>query len=45
MGTWPILDPITRRLAVPRWFVILSVIAVLAFAAGFMVFGGGNMGN
>jgi len=29
----------------PRSLVILAVIAVLAFAAGFLVFGGGNMGN
>ncbi len=36
---------IRRRLAVPRSLVILSVIALLALVAGFLVFGGGNMGN
>jgi hypothetical protein len=29
----------------PRSLVILAVIALLAFAAGFLAFGGGNMGN
>jgi hypothetical protein len=28
----------------PRWLVILIVIAVIAMAAGFFVFGGANMG-
>jgi len=29
----------------PRWLVILSVVAALALVAGFLAFGGGNMGN
>ena len=33
------------RLALPRSLVILAVIAVLALVAGFLAFGGGNMGN
>ena len=34
-----------RRLAVRRPFVILAVIAVLAFLAGYLTFAGGNMGH
>jgi hypothetical protein len=30
---------------VPRWLVILSIVAVLALIAGFVTFGGGNMGR
>lgn len=33
------------RLALPRALVILAAIAALALAAGFLVFGSGNMGN
>jgi len=29
----------------PRWLVILSVVAILALIAGFLAFGGGNMGS
>jgi len=29
----------------PRWLVIIAIIAVLAMIAGFLVFGGGNMGT
>ena len=28
----------------PRWLIVIAVIAVLAMAAGFFVFGGGHMG-
>jgi hypothetical protein len=31
--------------AVPRWLVILSIVAVVALIAGFVAFGGGNMGR
>jgi len=30
---------------VPRTFVIIAAIAVLALIAGFLAFGGGNMGH
>jgi len=30
---------------VPRWLIFIGVIAILAMIAGFMVFGGGNMGH
>jgi hypothetical protein len=30
---------------VPRWLVIISIVAVLALIAGFVTFGGGNMGR
>ena len=30
---------------VPRWLIILSAVAVLALIAGFVTFGGGNMGR
>jgi len=30
---------------VPRWLVILAVIAAVATIAGFLVFGGANMGH
>jgi hypothetical protein len=33
------------RTAVPRWLVILSIVAVIALIAGFVTFGGGNMGR
>jgi len=36
---------ILERLAVPRTFVIIAAIAVLALIAGFLAFGGGNMGH
>jgi hypothetical protein len=29
----------------PRWLVILSAVAVVALIAGFVTFGGGNMGQ
>jgi hypothetical protein len=29
----------------PRWLWILGAVAVLAMIAGFMTFGGGNMGR
>jgi len=31
--------------AVPRWLVILSIVAVIALIAGFVTFGGANMGR
>jgi len=31
--------------SVPRWLVILSAVAVAALIAGFVTFGGGNMGR
>jgi hypothetical protein len=34
-----------RRLALPRSVVIIIAIALLALIAGFLAFGGGNMGN
>lgn len=30
---------------VPRWLIILGAVAVLALIAGFVTFGGGNMGR
>jgi hypothetical protein len=33
------------RIAVPRWLVILGIVAVIALIAGFVTFGGGNMGH
>jgi len=30
---------------VPRWSIIIAVIAVAAMVAGFLVFGGANMGH
>lgn len=29
----------------PRWLVILGAVAVIALIAGFVTFGGGNMGR
>jgi hypothetical protein len=29
----------------PRWLVVLAIIAVAAMIAGFLVFGAGNMGH
>jgi hypothetical protein len=29
----------------PRWLIVIAVIAVIAMAAGFLVFGGANMGH
>ena len=29
----------------PRWLVILSAVTVVALIAGFVTFGGGNMGQ
>jgi hypothetical protein len=29
----------------PRWLIILAVIALVATIAGFLAFGGGNMGH
>jgi hypothetical protein len=29
----------------PRWFIVLAVIALVAMIAGFLVFGGANMGH
>jgi hypothetical protein len=37
--------PHRRRLALSRSIVILITIAVFALLAGFLMFGGGNMGN
>jgi len=34
-----------ERLAVPRALVIIAVIALIALIAGFLAFGGGNMGH
>ena len=30
---------------VPRWLIILGAVAVVALIAGFVTFGGGNMGR
>jgi hypothetical protein len=30
---------------VPRWLIVLAAVAVIAMVAGFLVFGGGNMGH
>jgi hypothetical protein len=30
---------------VPRWLIIIGIIAVVAMLAGFLVFGGANMGH
>ena len=35
----------TERLAVPRAAIILGIIALIAIVAGFLAFGGGNMGH
>jgi hypothetical protein len=29
----------------PRWLIVLAVIALVAMIAGFLVFGGANMGH
>jgi len=29
----------------PRWLIILGAVAVIALVAGFVTFGGGNMGH
>jgi hypothetical protein len=29
----------------PRWLLILGAVAVIALIAGFVTFGGGNMGH
>jgi hypothetical protein len=29
----------------PRWLLILGAVALIAMIAGFMTFGGGNMGH
>jgi len=29
----------------PRWFLILGAVALIAMIAGFFTFGGGNMGH
>jgi amino acid transporter len=34
-----------ERLAVPRALVIIAIIALIALIAGFLAFGGGNMGH
>jgi hypothetical protein len=30
---------------VPRWLIILGTVALIALIAGFLTFGGGNMGH
>jgi hypothetical protein len=30
---------------VPRWLIILGAVALIALIAGFVTFGGGNMGR
>jgi hypothetical protein len=30
---------------VPRWLIILGAVALIALIAGFVTFGGGNMGQ
>jgi len=38
--------PCPRKEArVPRWLIIIGIIAVVAMVAGFLVFGGANMGH
>ena len=37
--------PLLEGSTVPRWLVILAVIAAIATIAGFLVFGGANMGH
>jgi hypothetical protein len=34
-----------ERLHVPRAFIILAIVALIAVVAGFLAFGGGNMGH
>jgi hypothetical protein len=34
-----------KEVHLPRWLVILGIIALLAMMAGFLVFGGGDMGR
>jgi hypothetical protein len=35
----------TERLAVSRAAIILGIVALIAIVAGFLAFGGGNMGH
>jgi hypothetical protein len=37
--------PFPTEFILPRWLWILGAVAVLAMIAGFMTFGGGNMGR
>jgi hypothetical protein len=37
--------PLPRRIVLPRWLAVLAVIALVAMAAGFLAFGGANMGH
>jgi len=34
-----------ERLHVPRALIILAIVALIAVVAGFLAFGGGNMGH
>ena len=34
-----------KEARVPRWLIIIGIIAVVAMVAGFLVFGGANMGH
>jgi hypothetical protein len=36
---------VVERLAVPRSLVIILAVALIALIAGFLAFGGGNMGH
>jgi hypothetical protein len=37
--------PRKRRIRVKRWLIVLGAVALIALIAGFITFGGGNMGH
>jgi hypothetical protein len=37
--------PLSTENILPRWLLILGAVALLAMIAGFMTFGGGDMGR
>jgi hypothetical protein len=37
--------PVATENILPRWLLILGAVALLAMIAGFMTFGGGDMGR
>jgi len=37
--------PKTKGETVPRWLLILGAVALIAMAAGFLAFGGADMGH
>jgi hypothetical protein len=45
MSVGGIHDAPVTEILVPRWFWILGAIALIALVAGYMTFGGANMGR